>query len=101
VPVEEVDGPDREIATEILNVFADFADARTWIEGTIHRGLARKSRSPRWGLWLEDAKNSEAQIRLDREAEEKGRVLPRPPQSLSKAEAAHRRAAARFLRGER
>jgi hypothetical protein len=100
VPVEEVQAPDRRITIEILKVFADFVDARTWIEGTIHRALARKSRSPRWGLWLEDAKNSEAQIRLDRKAAEEGRVLPRPPQS-SKAENAQRRAEARFLRGER
>ena len=71
IPVEQIAAPDRTITVKILEVFADFADAQTWVEkDTIRRGLARKSRSSMWGLWLEDAKNSEVQIRLDREAAE-------------------------------
>ncbi len=100
VPLEQVDAPDRTITVQILEVFADFADAQKWVEGTIRRALARKSRSAMWGLWLKDAQNHKEQIRLDREAQEKG-VPPRPPQSESKAENAQRLAEARFLRRKR
>jgi hypothetical protein len=69
-PVEQVDAPDRAITIQILEVFADGADAQKWVESTIRRGLARKSRSATWGIFLADAKNHETQIRLDRERAE-------------------------------
>jgi hypothetical protein len=75
VPVEQVDAPDRLITIKILKLFSDFADAEKWIEGTVRRALGRKAKSALWGLWEEDARNQETQIRLDREAAEAGQAL--------------------------
>jgi hypothetical protein len=70
IPVAQVEQPDREITIQILEVFASFEDATAWVESTVLRALARKAKSPRWALWLTDARNMEQQVRLDRQAEE-------------------------------
>jgi len=71
VPLEQIGAPDREIAVQILGAFSDYADFTTWLESTVSRGMARKSESARWGLYLTDARNEAEGLRLKREAQEK------------------------------
>jgi hypothetical protein len=71
VPLEQIGPPDREITVQILGAFADFADFKSWLEGTVQRGVARKAKSATWGLFLTDARNQAEDLKLKREAEEK------------------------------
>lgn len=73
VPLEQVNAPDRQIVTKILAVFSDGADFEVWLEGTIQRGLARKAKDSRWGLYATDAQNHAEEIAQQRVADEKQR----------------------------
>jgi hypothetical protein len=69
-PLDQIHTPDREIVVQILGTFSDYSDFQAWLEGTINRGLARKSKSATWGLYATDARNEAEDIRLKRESEE-------------------------------
>jgi hypothetical protein len=71
VPLEQIGSPDREITTQILAAFSDYADFTIWLETTVSRGVARKAKSATWGLFLTDARNQAEDLRLKRESEEK------------------------------
>ena len=70
VPLEQVTLPDRAITTRILSIFTELVDFETWLAGTIHRGLARKARDSRWGLYETDACNHRADILQQRRTAE-------------------------------
>jgi len=82
--------PDRTITKAILGVFQDYADFVVWLETTLRRGLARKAKDTRWGLYLSDAKNHAEDIALARERDEKRRIddqIARERQQAAEAEA--------------
>lgn len=68
---EDVGLPDRAITIQILKVFSDHADFVAWLEGSVHRGVARKAKSATWGLYLTDARNQVEDLKFKREAHEK------------------------------
>jgi hypothetical protein len=74
IPLEQTGSPDRAITVRILKAFKTHDDFQEWLKDTVRRGLARKARDSRWGLYLKDAENHAEDIALWREAEEKRRI---------------------------
>ena len=72
----QVRRPGRAITEAILGAFLDYADFTTWLDGTASRGrgVARKAKDTRWGIYLSDAKNHAEDVALQREAAEKRRI---------------------------
>jgi hypothetical protein len=71
VPLDQIQRPDRAITEKILKAFADYADFEVWLEGTVQRHVAQKSKSATWGLYLADAQNQAEDIARKRLAEER------------------------------
>jgi hypothetical protein len=94
VPLDEIPRPDRTITIKILEVFAGYADFQTWLQGTVRRHVAQKSRSETWGLYLADAQNQAEGIARQRVAEEKAAAEAATAQEQRLAEESERKRAA-------
>jgi hypothetical protein len=93
LPLEQVQRPDRAITEKILRVFSDYADFEVWLKGTIQRGVARKAKDARWGLYSADAQNQAEGIARQRAAEERAAAEAAIAQEQRLAEEAERKRA--------
>jgi hypothetical protein len=87
IPLEQIGSPDRAITVQILEAFRAYDDFQEWLKDTVRRGLARKARDSRWGLYLKDAANHAEDIAFRREAEEKRRIDGEVERERQQAEA--------------
>ena len=74
IPLDQIGSPDRAITAQILEAFKTDDEFQGWLKDTVRRGLARKARDSRWGLYLKDGENHAEGIAIRREPTKKGRV---------------------------